>query len=343
MTEQTPRKGRRLSAEILGVLAITAVIAIVLFGLLRLGSSAIVYNIIAARDMALTEEQYFQVDVWLLNLSVLVSVGFFVILFLFLLGERLSYIRDVIKGIDALQTGQMEHQVPVEGNNELTRLAEAVNYLSATQKQMKEKERALAEEKEQFIRTLSHDIRTPLTSIMAYSEFMLGDSDSPAQHREYAGLIQKKALQIKDLTDILLDGGKRSPEYFEDARLLMQQLADEFAESLENEFHVLTDLTGCSAFAGHFDVQELLRVFDNLVSNIRKYADRAQPVELSIAAKDHQLVIRQKNAKCSEAEPQESYRLGLNSIRRIAHNYAGQVEIQQDDSMFSITITLSEF
>lgn len=115
MTEQTPRKGRRLSAEILGVLAITAVIAIVLFGLLRLGSPAIVYNIIAARDMALTEEQYFQVDVWLLNLSVLVSVGFFVLLFLFLLGERLSYIRDVIKGIDALQAGQMEHQVPEIG------------------------------------------------------------------------------------------------------------------------------------------------------------------------------------------------------------------------------------
>jgi len=172
---------------------------------------------------------------------------------------------------------------------------------------------------------------------------MLGDSDSPAQQHEYAGLIQKKALQIKDLTDILLDGGKRSPEYFEDARLLMQQLADEFAESLEDEFHVLTDLAGCNGFAGHFDVQELLRVFDNLISNIRKYADKAQPVELSIAAKDHLLVIRQKNARRSETEPQESYRLGLNSIRRIAHNYAGQVDIQQDDSMFSITITLSEF
>lgn len=342
MTEKTPRKGRRLSGEILGVLAITVVIAIVLFGLLRMSSTAIVYNVIDARDMMLTDEQFYRVDVWLLNLSVLVSVGFFVILFLFLLGERLSYIRDIINGIDALQSGQMEHQVPVEGNNELTRLAEAVNYLSATQKQVKAKERALAEEKEQLIRTLSHDIRTPLTSIMAYSEFMLGDASMQNQH-EYAGLIQKKALQIKDLTDILLDGGKRNPEYFEDARLLMQQLADEFEESLEDEFHVLIDLTGCGAFSGHFDVQELLRIFDNLASNIRKYADKAQPVELSITAKDRLLVIRQTNARCSETALQESYQMGLNSIRRIAHNYAGRVEIQQDDSRFSITITLSEF
>lgn len=342
MTDKTPRKGRRLSHEILGVLAITFVIALVLFGLLWMGAAAIVYNIIDARGLILTEEQFFLVDGWLTNLSLLVSVGFFVILFLFLLGERLSYIRDVIHGINALQAGDMDHPVPVEGNNELTRLAEAVNYLSATQKQVKAQERALAEEKEQLIRTLSHDIRTPLTAIMAYSEFLLDDASAQHQH-EYAALIQKKALQIKDLTDILLDGGKRNPEYFEDARLLMQQLADEFEESLENEFRVLTDLTNCGAFAGRFDVQELLRIFDNLTSNIRKYADKSQPVELSIAAAEKRLILRQKNVRRCETVSQESYQMGLNSIRRIAHNYAGQVEIQQTESIFCITITLSEF
>ena len=342
MTDKTPRKGRRLSAEILGVLAVTFVIALVLFGLLWMGAAAIVYKVIDARSIILTEEQLFQVDSSLTNLSLLVSVGFFVILFLFLLGERLSYIRDVIRGIDALQAGDMDHQVPVEGNNELTRLAKAVNYLSATQKQVKEKERALAEEKEQLIRSLSHDIRTPLTSIMACSEFML-DGISAQKQQEYAAMIRKKALQIRDLTDILLDGGRRNPEYFEDARLLMQQLADEFEEALEDKFRVLTDLADCCAFSGRFDVQELLRIFDNLASNIRKYADKTQPVELSVSFSGNNLIIKQKNAKQHSDTQNESYQMGLNSIRRIAHNYAGSVEIHQNDSMFCITITLSEF
>ena len=49
----------------------------------------------------------------------------------------------------------------------------------------------LAEEKEQLIRTLSHDIRTPLTSIMAYSEFLAGNNDRPAQEQQgYAELIR---------------------------------------------------------------------------------------------------------------------------------------------------------
>ena len=148
----------------------------------------------------------------------------------------------------------------------MTRAVRQARFLSATQKQMKEKERALAEEKEQFIRTLSHDIRTPLTSIMAYSEFMLGDSDSPAQHREYAGLIQKKALQIKDLTDILLDGGKRNPEAFSDARLLMEQLAEEFTESLEDIFSVTVGLDRCPPFSGVFDVGPSLYLFFFLLS-----------------------------------------------------------------------------
>ena len=65
--------------------------------------------------------------------------------------------------------------VPVEGNNELTQLAKSVNYLSQTQREVKQREQALSAEKEQFIRGLSHDIRTPLTSIMAYSELLAGE------------------------------------------------------------------------------------------------------------------------------------------------------------------------
>ncbi|MBE6893696.1 MAG: HAMP domain-containing histidine kinase [Ruminococcaceae bacterium] len=344
MTEKVHPKGRRLSSEILALLAICFVISFLLFHILRICAAVAVEGFLVARELALTDTQLTAMDGWVFNLSLLISVWFFVFLFLFLLGERLSYIRDIVKGIDALRAGQMDHQVPVEGFNELTRLAEAVNYLSATQRQVREKDRALAEEKEQLIRTLSHDIRTPLTSIMAYSEFLAShDSCTEQEHRAYVELIQKKAQQIKELTDILLDGGKRNLEHFEDARLLIEQLAAEFEESLEEKFQVAADLSDCLAFGGSFDVQELRRIFDNLSSNVRKYADREKPVELHIRSEASELVIRQKNAKRIGTDRQESYQMGLNSIRRIAHNYGGQVEIRQEDDAFEITVTLSEF
>ena len=342
MTKPNGQKRHKLSGEILGVLTITFIIALFLFQLLRIAAGAIIDSVLFMQDIVLTEAQYMQADDWVFNLSLLVSVGFFVILFLFLLGERLSYIRDILEGIDALQKGQENHMVPVEGNNELTQLAKAVNYLSKTQREVKQREQAISEEKEQFIRGLSHDIRTPLTSIMAYSELLARQNDAaPEEQAQYLNLIHTKAGQIKEMTDLLLDGSKRSPEYFENACLLMEQLAEEFESMLEDDFSVKTVLT-CPAFPATLDVQELQRIFDNLVSNVQKYAALDKPVLLAISEDDGQLIIRQENAVRKLDAPVEGYQIGLRSIQRIAQNYGGRVEIQQDDAIFVIRILLSD-
>ena len=341
MINMKSNKRRKLSGEILGLLAVTLVMALILLQFLGIVARAMIDSFLFMRDIVLTEAQYAQLDDWVFHLSLLVSVAFFIILFLFLLGERLSYIREVLAGIDALRSGQEDYVVPLEGSNELTQLAEAVNYLSRTQREVKEQERVLNEEKEQFIRALSHDIRTPLTSIMAYSELLTGaNTVDPQEQTRYLELIQHKAGQIKDMTDILLDGSKRNPEYFEDARLLIEQLTAEFEEMLEDGFSIEASLD-CPAFPGTFDVQELRRIFDNLVSNVQKYADQDRPVKISISLEGVQLLIRQENAVRERIAPADGYQIGLRSIQRIAQNYAGQVDVQKDDAAFAITITLS--
>ncbi len=343
MTKQNKPKRHKLSYEILGLLAVSFIISLLLFQILLSCGIAIIESFCFTHDIVLTDTHLMEVDSWVFNLSILVSVAFFTILFLFLLGDRLVYIRKLIKGIDTLRTGNSDYELPLEGNNELTQLAEEINYLSATQRQIKEKERLLNEEKELLIRTLSHDIRTPLTSIVAYSEFLSSNNDCSLQERkEYLKLIRKKAEQINELTGVLLDGGNRKPERFEDSRLLMVQLASEFEETLEDEFILAIDLSECPSFTGTFDVQELRRIFDNLASNIFKYADSGKPVTLRISKKDSEVVIYQKNHIRSRGEKAEGHQIGLGSIRRIAHNYGGRVDISQEDDIFAITITLSD-
>ena len=144
MTKKKQHRGQTLSRQILGLLAVTLLISVVLMQILSYSARGIIENILFLQDILLTETQYADLNDWIFNLSLLVSVIFFILLFLFLLGERLSYINDILKGIDALQQGNQEHTVPIEGHNELTQLAKSVNYLSATQKQIKEKEQALA-------------------------------------------------------------------------------------------------------------------------------------------------------------------------------------------------------
>ena len=110
---------------------------------------------------------------------------------------------------------------------------------------------------------------------------------------------------------------------------------------LEDDFSVKTALT-CPAFSATFDVQELQRIFDNLISNVQKYAAPDKPILLTISAENEQLIIRQENAVRKLDAPVEGYQIGLRSIQRIAQNYGGRVEVQQDDAMFVIRILLSD-
>lgn len=338
------KKRRKFAHEILGLIGISALVALMVFLLLVNIATTAAEVYCFENDVPMTEFDWMDVDRCIFGTGTVLAVCVFCVLFLSLLRERLAYIRKITDGIDAMRSGETNAAIPLEGNNELTELADAINYMTAARQEILEKERALAQEKEALIHSLSHDIRTPLTSILAYSEYLEENTALPAaEQKTHLAMIRRKAQQIRELTDILLDGSRRAPEHFADARLLMEQLAAEFTESIEENFAVCTDLDRCGAFAGSFDVQELRRIFDNLASNVQKYADPAHPVALSISVEASGLTIRQTNAARTAAEPQDSYHLGIPSIRRIAQHYGGSVEIRQDSEMFEITITLSNY
>lgn len=343
MTEKK-KKRNRLSFEILGLFAICLAIAIVLYFFLAYCGIALVEDYCWSHNITLDEDELYHIDTFVFNLSLLFSVLFFVLLFLILFGEKLSYIKAITKGVDALQRGEYGYKLPIEGNNELTLLAKEVNYLSESERKIKEKEKTLSDEREELIRTLSHDIRTPLTSIMSYTELLSAkESLTSEEQREYLTLVRKKSAQIKELTDILLDGGKRNVEHFENVKILFEQLVCEFEEMLESDFRLKSDLSGCPDFSGSLDVQDMQRIFDNLISNIQKYADYEALVRLAIEKNEQGIVIRQKNAVRRAEKPTESFHMGISSIRRIANHYGGSVSIDDSNGIFEITVLLSKF
>ena len=339
MTKEKSVKRGKFAREILGLAGISALVGLILFLVVTNIAVTVAEVYVFENNVPMTEFDWVDVDRSIFGVGGLLALIAFCVVFLSKLGERLAYIRRITDGIGAMRLGESNEPIPLEGNNELTELADAINYLSAARQEMAEKEAALASEKEQLIRTLSHDIRTPLTSILAYSEYLAADDSlSPEARQAHLAMMKKKAEQIRDLTDILLEGSKRSPEHFEDARLLMRQMAEEFAAELEEDFAVSTDLSGCGNFAGAFDVGELRRIFDNLTSNVQKYADPTKPVCLTIRKEEGGLLIHQTNAVRPQPQPSDSYRLGIQSIRRIAQHYGGSVTAQQRGETFEISI-----
>ncbi len=333
---------RKLSVEILLGFALCFVLSALLFLFMTYFAGGLVEEYCFYKDIHLTEDQFYRIDTFILGWGFAVSAGFFAVLFLVLFGTKFSYIRTITKGVDSLSKSE-NSRVPLKGNNELTQLAEAVNLLSQTQRDIKEKEQRISREKEEFIRTLSHDIRTPLTFIISYTDLVSAKGTLTEQEqKEYINMVSKKAGQIKELTDILLDGGERQPKLFTDGKLLFAQLAEEFEELLEG-YTVSTDISALQPFSGRFVVRELQRIFDNLASNIKKYACEDHPVYLLIQTEGDGITILQRNNIKKPSAQQESYRVGINSIRRIAQNYGGSAETQQNKNTFEIIIKLSNF
>ena len=340
MTERVSR--HKLSREILVLIALSGMVSVILFLILSYVATGVAETFCFEKQISMTEFDWMAVDRWIFGVSASLSCVCFSVLFLALMGDRIAYIRTITAGIAALHGAKERICIPLEGNNELTELALAINEMSEAERLLRKKEQALAEEKEALIRTLSHDIRTPLTSILAYSDYLSGkESLTAEEQKSYMELIRRKAEQIRELTDILLDGSRRKLEQFDDGRLLVEQIVEEFCEELEDTCSLAVDLSDCHAFSAQFDVQELRRIFDNLASNIRKYADPTKPVALSVRVEDDTLLISQTNAVLPRKLETESYQIGLNSIRRIAQLYGGSVTVEQKTGQFSIFIRLA--
>ena len=343
MTKKNAAKQRKLAHEILGMIGLSALLALIVFLILSGFATAVAESYCFRYEIPMTEFDWMDVDRWIFGVSVVLSLCVFTTLFLLLLNDRIVYIRTITNGIHSLRAFNPEPALPVEGRDELAELADAFNTMSAARQQLRQQEVALAQEKDQLIRALSHDIRTPLTTIMAYTDYLSTQENLSSQERNAAlQLIGRKSRQIRELTDLLLEESKRQPEYFSDAHLLMIQLAAEFEEDLADRFSVTTDLSGCGAFSATLDVQELRRIFDNLSSNAAKYADAAKPVVLKIMHRDNHLEIRQHNTILQPRPETDSCRIGLHSIRRIAQRYGGQVTTQEESGQFSICVVLSD-
>lgn len=341
MSTKEKKKTRKLTRELLGLIIVDGLLTIVSYFLICSIAGTFAYEYCQRNQIALDDLESIMLDSLIFNLSILGAMVIFVILFLIFVGKKLAYIRELTNGIDALRTHRMNHEIPLKGSNELTELAESINDLAETERRLKEAEAQLQAERTALIRGLSHDIRTPLTAILSYSEYMQNnDTLSREQIDEFLELTQKKAEQIKILTDQLLDSGAKQMTVIEDGRLLMEQLTEEWEEQLEERFQCQPDLSDCPSFGGEFDVAALRRIFDNLASNIEKYADDTKPVTLRITEENKRIVIMQSNQKTQSDSPVESRKIGLDSIRRIAETYGGSVIIHQDEHHFAIHIIL---
>ena len=344
MTENRVHRRNRLSVELAGLLCVSAAVSLFLFAFLRLTSLSLAENYLYYRGIQLTEEKRYLLNMWIQNICFLGSAIFFIWLFLFLFAQKVTYIVTIMRGIEQLRLNRMDFVIPLEGNDELTELADQINYLAHSQRELLAKEEKLKEDRENFIRSLSHDIRNPLTAICSYSEYMRGKKDrTEAETNGYIEMVCSRSQQIRGLMELLLAGNARKTEWIEDGRLLMEQMALEWEAGVEERFSCSISLEKCRNFRGNMDIREIQRIFDNLYTNVERYADPGGPVYMEVKTDNGGVWIIQKNTVLSGRNMEETGRgIGLQNIRQIAGHYHGSVETESGSDTFLIRICLGE-
>lgn len=193
----------------------------------------------------------------------------------------------------------------------------------------------------ELITNMSHDIRTPLTSIIGYNEMMLNPSNSADEMRQYAELSLSKAQQLKNMSerlfkyslvynDIDIDVNKESY----DASLLFQQIIGEQIIIAKQNGFTTQFICELDEVQISTDVMILKRIFDNLFSNINKYADKSKLVKISIKNINGSINIMLINYIDRKATKKESTMVGKRSVEKLIEALDGKVEFFINEDVY---------
>ncbi|MCI9326557.1 sensor histidine kinase [bacterium 1xD8-48] len=273
----------------------------------------------------------------------------------------------ILEGIELICEGDISHQVKEEGmrGDELV-LARAVNSIgdsvrAAVETSMKD-ERLKAD----LITNVSHDIKTPLTSIINYVDLIKRENIENPKVREYISVLDAKSQRLKQLTDDLVEASKISSGnivlHWEKINLveLLNQTIGEFSEKFEEKSLYPVFRTTKNFMFIEADSRSIWRVIENLFNNIFKYAlagtrvyidlasfkgeDEARHVVLSIKNISAQPLkvnpgeLTERFIRGDESRTTEGSGLGLSIAKNLTEAQKGAFEIVMDGDLFKVNL-----
>lgn len=269
---------------------------------------------------------------------------FFLPTFIFI-RRKVKYINILKQEVLNMSQGDLNHEMTIRSNDELAILASEMDRLRIELNQNIENEAKIKEAHHELITSLSHDLRTPLTTLRGYLDILSLHCYKDEQQMDHylKGCIEKTE-QIKDLSNKTFE---YSLVYEQDfsiqlEKISSQELLDYFQDNLEylelEGFHLQKEI--------NFHEKELLldfsmmkRLINNLCSNIMKYAKKEKDVLVEFSLKQDQLKIVFQNEKKQDLQHVESNKIGLKSVQRIVEMHHGEIFIQDQD-LYTVIIVL---
>ena len=148
--------------------------------------------------------------------------------------NKMDYIQELSNTVRIISTGNLKYTAPVKGNDELTHLAKSINVMAKDIDTKIEEERKVEKTKQDLITNVSHDLRTPLTSIIGYLGLAQSANITDKQRADYIGIAFSKSERLKELINELFEFTKlQSPENLKEISTVnLRELLDQLVEEM---------------------------------------------------------------------------------------------------------------
>ena len=283
---------------------------------------------------------------------IILSTSFLVFLLIILLGirKKIVYIRELSDEVEVLEGGGLHHPITVRGSDELSALAEGLETMRTSFLESQKKEEWVVRENRRIITEMSHDLRTPCTSIILYAEILLnGKCEDERQQKKYLEKILLKAYQIKERSDRLLGFSisreNRKEQVLEKGAFseVFYDLLSEMCGYLEQNGFTVKLNTLLPEVEITYNMDHVVRIMDNIASNIVKYADPEYPVMITQTGGDNKELdntvgLRFHNRIARPETAPEGFNIGVQSVSSLMKEMGGSCRFEQNGDAYCIEI-----
>ncbi len=274
---------------------------------------------------------------------------------------KAAAVREISKAVECMKAGTLQYKIPKGGGQEFDQIAYGIEHIAEGFEAAVTKEVKSEKMKTELITNVSHDIKTPLTSILTYVDLLKKEGLSSPNASKYLDVLDMKSKRLKFLTDDLFEAAKASSGDMtvDMSRMelvqFMEQALGEMSDKIESSgLEFVTNAPDKDVFV-EADGKLLWRVIGNVLDNAIKYAAAGTRVYIDFMKTDESSCVIVKNVSrdplnMTEDELMERFKrgdesrhtegsgLGLSIAQNFMQLMNGEFRIEIDGDLFKVSI-----
>ncbi|WP_423791718.1 ATP-binding protein [Lysinibacillus fusiformis] len=227
-----------------------------------------------------------------------IGVILFIVSFFYSTKRKMNQIEALAEGVMVIAKGNLAYRIEKKGQDEIALLTDNINQMAEEIMTSIEMERKIEQQKNELITNVSHDLRTPLTSIMGYLRLLSEEKyETKEQYDEYLKIAFSKSEQLKNLIDDLFEYTKLTNDKNTIVRQqvcvneLLDQLMEELVPLAEEKQRIFMKHFSEEKIFAALDSEKIVRVFDNLLINAINYSADDGKIMVSLEGQDDHMRI----------------------------------------------------